>query len=74
MQAKSHLLPSRYGILKGNRPILILMRREILPAVWDRLFFRITVQVGRQRRQHGHRALNPHPEMQRAAAPTVLNP
>lgn len=68
------LSPRSHGLLKGDRPVFILMLREVLPAVGRRPLLRITVQVGCQRSQHGHRALYPHAKMQRAAASPELHP
>ncbi len=51
MQAKSHLLPGRDGILEGNRLVVLVVRRKVLNGVGLWPLLRVAGLVGQDHGQ-----------------------
>ncbi len=63
MQAKSHLRPSSLGILKRDRPVILIVRGEVCNGVRHWPLLRITCLVGQEHSQQASGALHPHPDV-----------
>lgn len=71
---RKNLRPRRDRLLKGDRLVVLVVRREIRNGVGCRPLLRVPCLVGQDHGQEARGALDPHPDVERAAALPVLRP